>query len=89
MLTRPAETLEVIPVIIDANSSQVEYSLGTWLSPAHARLFHAILDRVTANTFDDTGADGPTLHQILVVAHIGRVTSVVADGDAQRPALGR
>jgi len=51
--------LLVILVVINANSAQVEDGLGAWLSPAHARLLHTILDQVTAGAFDDTGADGP------------------------------
>lgn len=89
MLTLPAETLVVIPVVIDANSPQVEDSLGTRLRPAHAGLLHAVFDQVTTCAFDDTGTDGPTLRQVPIVVHIGQVASVIANGGVQRLALGR
>jgi hypothetical protein len=71
MLAMPPEALVLIPVIIDANGSQIKDGLGTCLSPAHSGLLHAVLDQVTAGAFDDTGADGPPLSQIEIVAHKG------------------
>ena len=87
MLALPAKTLILIPVVVDANCPQVEDSLGTRLCPTHAGLLHPILDQVTASALGDTGADRPTLSQILVVVHIGRVAPVIADSGVQGLAL--
>ena len=52
VLALPAKTLVIIPVIVDANCSQVQNSLGTGLCPTHAGFLHPVLDQVTASAFN-------------------------------------
>ena len=89
MLAMAPELMVFIPVIIDTHGPQVEDGLGTCLSPTHSGSLHAVLDQVTAGTLDDTGANGPPLSQTQVLAHIGQVASIVADGSVERSKLGR
>jgi len=89
VLALPAKTLVITPVTVDANCSQVQNGLGTRFCLTHAGLLHPVLDQVTASTFNDTGANGPALSQILAVVHIGQIALVVADGGVQGLALGR
>ena len=88
MLASSAKVSIRIPVIIDARRSQFEDSLGTQSRPAHTGLFHAVLDQMTARTFDDAAADGPASIQVPIIVHIGQVASIVADGRVQNLALG-
>ena len=65
VLALSTEPLVFIPVVIDANCTQVEDGLGTGPSPAHTGLLHAVLDEMTASALDDASANGPSLSQVL------------------------
>jgi len=72
MLALPAESLILVPVVIDANHPNVKNGPGTWLCPVHTGLLHTVLEQVVASAFGDVGADGLALSQVLVVAHATR-----------------
>src|SRR4051812_21937748 len=69
-----------IPVVGEADGAEVEDGVGAVLGPAHAGLLHAVLDEVAAGALDDAGADRPATLEVPVVAHVGGVAPIVADG---------
>ena len=74
MLTLAVETLIHVPVVIDANCTQVKERLSALLCPAHAGLLHTVLNKMTASTFHNTSANRPAVLQALVIVHVmGRI----------------
>jgi hypothetical protein len=82
-----------IPVISQADGTEIEDRVSAILGPAHASLFHAVLDEVPTGTLDHTGANRPAPLQVLVLVHVRSVAAIVAnrcgDGGALRSRPGR
>ena len=53
-----AAALELIPIRRLEGRSHVEHVTGTFEGPTHPATLHAILDQVSAGTFDHATGDG-------------------------------
>ena len=72
-----------IPLAVEPERAEIKDRLRACFGPAHAGLFHAILDEVAAGPFHDARAHRPATREIRVIVHVGRVAAVVA-GRAQQ-----
>src|SRR5882724_5025290 len=78
MLLVPMKLPIRLPMAIEAYRPQVEYSLRARVGPAHAGWLHAIFDEMSTGPFDDACPNWPAARQVLVVAHVRPIPSVVA-----------
>lgn len=77
MLALSAESLILIPVVIDANRLEVEDGPGTRLGPAHTGLLRTILDQVATIA---ENAKAPEINDHELTGHgPGRESKPVAD----------
>jgi hypothetical protein len=77
MLLLPMKSSIRLPKAIEAHRPQVEYSLRARLGPAHAGWLQAIFDEMATGAFDDARPHRPAARQVLVVAHVRPMPSVL------------
>jgi hypothetical protein len=70
-----------LPITAGVKRPELQYRLGTSQAPACPRDSHPIFDQVTAGPFDDTGGDGESLGQrIVIVQHISVLEQIIRAG---------
>ena len=77
MTLSTTERMEVIPIIILVDGAQSEQGFSTFDCPKHAGQFATVFDEMATGAFDDAGADGPAVAQILGVVHVGLIAAEV------------
>jgi hypothetical protein len=71
------ERMKVIPIIILVGGAQSEQGFSAIDYPKHAGQFAPVFDEMATGAFDDAGADGPAVAQVLDAVHVGLVAAEV------------